>query len=506
MGGSDDPYGRTALDVGRESHRMCIDFRAWAVIFRRSAYHRLMRQARLPDGFGIRIDPKVRTYSGGRVLIGGSPTRMLKLAPNAAAMIGDGYLEVVDPQSAVVARRLLDSGVANPRPMSTPSPSDVTIVIPVKDNPAGLSRLLAALRGLDVVVVDDGSEEPVAAPALTNGQCHVSVLRHEQSRGPAAARNTGLQFATKPFVAFLDSDVVPHTGWIEVMLGHFSDPSVALVAPRIVALEPEVSTLARYEHTRSSLDLGRKESAVQSGGPVSYVPSAAIIARREVLQEFGGFDESMHVAEDVDLCWRLQENGWRLRYEPVAHVAHDHRVTFVDWCARKKFYGTGAAPLAARHEGMVPPMSMSPWTLFACLAAASGTRFGLLGALATLVTMLLRLRRLFTGLDQPTRIAAVLTAQGFVAGMWQLASALCRHYWPITLLAVLLSSRIRRVALTLAVAEGVADWITHRESAGLGPVRHTVFKRIDDVAYGTGLWQGAIEARDFEALKPRMKS
>ena len=65
--------------------------------------------------------------------------------------------------------------------------------------------------------------------------------------------------------------------------------------------------------------------------------------------------------------------------------------------------------------------------------------------------------------------------------------------------------RIRPV-LTLAVAEGVADWVTHRQPDGLGPVRHTVFKRIDDVAYGTGLWQGAIEARDLEALKPRLKS
>ncbi len=42
--------------------------------------------------------------------------RMLKLAPAAAEMIGDGYLEVVDSQTAVVARRLLDSGVGNPRP------------------------------------------------------------------------------------------------------------------------------------------------------------------------------------------------------------------------------------------------------------------------------------------------------------------------------------------------------------------------------------------------------
>ncbi|QNG19695.1 mycofactocin system glycosyltransferase [Rhodococcus triatomae] len=465
-----------------------------------------MHQARLPDGFGIRIDPKVRTYSGGRVLIGGSPTRMLKLAPTAAAMIGDGYLEVVDPQSAVVARRLLDSGVANPRPMCTPSPRDVTVVVPVHDNPAGLRRLLAAVRACDVVVVDDGSHEPVALPEDLPGPGRVTVLRHETARGPAAARNTGLATVTTPFVAFLDSDVLPRTGWIEVMLGHFSDPAVALVAPRIVALEPDVGTLARYEHARSSLDLGRKESAVSPGGPVSYVPSAAMIARREVLQDNGGFDESMQVAEDVDLCWRLRDGGWRLRYEPVAQVAHDHRVTFAEWFTRKLFYGTGAAPLAARHSGMVPPVSMSPWTLFAWLAAATCTKLGLLAAMATFVVTVLRMRTMFTGLDQPTRIAAVLAARGFVGGAWQLASALCRHYWPVTLLAVLLSRRIRRIAVAIAVAEGVADWATHREPGGLGPVRHTIFKRLDDVAYGTGLWRGAVDARDFEALKPRLKS
>ncbi|RDI33924.1 mycofactocin system glycosyltransferase [Rhodococcus sp. AG1013] len=459
-----------------------------------------MQHARLPDGFGIRIDPKVRAYSGGRVLIGGSPMRMLKLAPAAAAMIGDGYLEVVDSQTAVVARRLLDSGVANPRPMATPSPSDVTVVVPLRDNVDGIARLVPALKGLNVVVVDDGSRTPLELPD------HVTLLRHETSRGPAAARNTGLRSAETPFVAFLDSDVLPKTGWLERMLGHFSDPAVALVAPRIVALEPEGSMLARYEHARSSLDLGRKEAAVRSGSPVSYVPSAAMLVRRDVLVEVGGFDESMHVAEDVDLCWRLQEGGWRLRYEPVAHVAHDHRVSFGKWFTRKLFYGTGAAPLAARHEGMVPPVSMSKWTLFAVLAAATCTRIGLLGSIATLLVTMLRLRRTFRELDQPTRIAAILAARGFVGGVWQLASAMCRHYWPVTLLAVLLSRRIRRLAFVVAVTEGVVDWSTHREPGGLGPVRHTAFKRLDDVAYGAGLWQGAARARDLRALTPRIGS
>ena len=417
-----------------------------------------MPDSRLPDGFGVRLDPAVRIFSDGRVLIGGSPTRMLTLAPAAAAMVDDGFLQVVDPQSAAVARRLLDSGVAHPRPTSSPTSRAVTVVVPVKDNATGLARLLSVLRGLDVIVVDDGSESPVAAPAVSGQVGTVTVLRHDASRGPAAARNTGMNAATTDFVAFLDSDVVPRPGWLEVALGHFSDPAVAMVAPRIVALAPDGGHLARYEHARSSLDLGRKEGPVRAGSAVSYVPSAAMLVRRQALDECGGFDESMHVAEDVDLCWRLTESGWRLRYEPVAHVAHDHRISFRKWFGRKVFYGTGAAPLAARHHGLVPPVAMSVWTLLAVLLAATGTRFGLLAALATQAVTVGRLRRTFRDLDQRERIAVTLTAQGAVGGAWQLASALCRHYWPVTVLAAAMSRRVRRAVLAVAVAEGVADW------------------------------------------------
>ena len=155
---------------------------------------------------------------------------------------------------------------------------------------------------------------------------------------------------------------------------------------------------------------------------------------------------------------------------------------------------------------MVPPLAMSKWTLFAVLAAATGTRIGLLGSLATLLVTATRLRRTFRELDQPTRIAAILAARGFAGGAWQLASAMCRHYWPVTFLAVLCSRRIRRLAVAVAVAEGVVDWVKHREPGGLDPLRHTAVKRLDDVAYGAGLWQGAVRARDLRALAPRIGS
>jgi len=462
-----------------------------------------MRHDRLPDGFGVRIDPRVRAYSGGRILIGGSPTRLLRLAPEAAEMIGDGYLEVDGPKSAVVARRLLDSGVANPRPRLLPSPQDVTVIVPLHNNPDGLYRLLTALRGHTVVVVDDGSDEPVRAPE-EHKDCRVTVLRHERQYGPAAARNTGLRAATTPFVAFLDSDVVPRSGWLEVMLGHFSDPEVALVAPRIVALDPESSALARYEHTRSSLDLGRRESAVQSRGVVSYVPSAALLVRCEVLVAEGGFDETMPVAEDVDVCWRLERAGWRLRYEPAAHVAHDHRLSFRAWLRRKLFYGTGAAPLSERHAGMVSPLSVPRWTVLSAALLATRTRLGALGGLITLLVTLRRMRGLFTSVDNPTRIAALYLARGFFAGVWRLASAMCRHYWPITLVAMVFSGRVRSIALTMALADGIADWYTHRDSGGLDPLRYIAFRRIDDLGYGAGLWLGALRARSVQALKPTL--
>ncbi|MEV6277724.1 mycofactocin biosynthesis glycosyltransferase MftF [Nocardia sp. NPDC051832] len=462
-----------------------------------------MRQDRLPDGFGVRIDPRVRAYSGGRILIGGSPARLLRLAPEAAEMIGDGYLEVTDPKSASVARRLLDSGVGNPRPRLLPSLEDVTVIVPLYNNAEGLVRLLAALRGHNVIVVDDGSDQPVQIPRNRGTRCRVTVLRHDRRQGPAAARNAGLRAATTDFVAFLDSDVVPRSGWLEVMLGHFSDPGVALVAPRIVALDPESTTLARYEHTRSSLDLGRRESAVHSRGLVSYVPSAALLVRRRALLAEGGFDESMQVAEDVDLCWRLEKSGWRLRYEPAAHVAHDHRVSFRSWFGRKMFYGTGAAPLAHRHEpGMVTPLSLPTWTVVAAFLFGTLSKWGLFGGVITLVTALVRLRRVFAGLDNPTRIAAIYLSRGFFSGIWRLASAVCRHYWPVTLLAMLFSRRIRRIAITLALADGLADWFTHRDAGGLDPFRYIAYKRLDDIAYGSGLWLGAYRARSVEALKP----
>ncbi|HEY6576185.1 MAG TPA: mycofactocin biosynthesis glycosyltransferase MftF, partial [Mycobacterium sp.] len=252
-----------------------------------------MTGPRLPDGFAVQVDRRVKVLGEGSALLGGSPTRLLRLAPAAQTMLSGGRLEVHDAQSAQLARTLLDATVAHPRPASGPSHRDVTVVIPVRDNALGLSRLVRALRGMRIVVVDDGSALPVGTDDFDGAYSNVTVLRHARSKGPAAARNTGLAACETDFVAFLDSDVVPRRGWLEALLGHFCDPAVTLVAPRIVGLREPENLVARYEAVRSSLDLGHREAPVIPYGTVSYVPSAAIICRRTALTQMGGFDETL---------------------------------------------------------------------------------------------------------------------------------------------------------------------------------------------------------------------
>ncbi|MGH3352243.1 MAG: mycofactocin biosynthesis glycosyltransferase MftF [Nocardioides sp.] len=456
----------------------------------------------LAHGTVVRLLPSTWRGEEGRALYGGSPIRMLFLRPAAVDLLGDGELVVDSPQSARLARLLLDRGLAEiawAPPRLTDS--DVTVVIPVKDRADALARLLRALPGLRVIVVDDGSADPVATKEVA-ARAGADLLRHEESRGPATARNTGLRAVRTELVAFVDSDVVPHEGWLDPLLVQLGDPAVGVVAPRIRALEHGAARgrVERYEAVRSSLDLGGAAATVVPGGKVPYVPSACLVGRTLVLG--AGFDETMLVGEDVDLIWRTVQRGWLVRYVPEAQVAHEHRVAAAGWLGRKAFYGTSAAPLAMRHHDAVAPVVAGPLTLAVGLAMlvqrpwAFGVGAGV-GAVVVAGTA-----RKMRQSARPWAVAGRLVPYGLAASAQQCAAAMNRHWWPVMIPAAVMSRRVRRAWVAAALVEGLVDWSRTRPE--LDPLTYTALRRLDDLAYGAGLWWGALQHSTTAPLRPAL--
>src|SRR5690606_15953863 len=294
-------------------------------------------------------------------------------------------------------------------------------------------------------------------------------------------------------------------------LARFADPAVALVAPRVVALGGD-GWLGGYESVRSSLDQGPDPALVVPKSRVAYVPSAALVVRRDAVG--AGFDERMHVAEDVDLVLRLHEAGLRLRYEPASRVAHEHRTNPRDWWLRKAFYGTGAAPLSLRHPGQVPPMVLNTWSAAVSLLLLRGRPWSVVAALAVLAGATEQLARKLP-VREPRRTAARLIGLGALGTVQQTADAVTRHPArgrgaapprPHSRLArpgAGAPPGPRRTVALIALAEGVVDWWRKRDAPGRpGLLGYLVARRLDDLAYGGGLWWGAIRHRTVAPLRP----
>ena len=456
----------------------------------------------LPAGTRLRRDTGTMVLDDGRAMVGGSPVRLLRFRRRAVDVVRSwlGGAPVSGRRSEqLLARRLVSLGLFHARPPGTTmSTDDVTVVVPVRDRPDELRRLLATLHGVRTVVVDDGSRDAAAIGAVARAQGSTLVTL-ARNRGPAAARNAGLAHAGTALVAFVDSDCTPSAGWLAPLLDHFDDPLVGAAAPRIVAGGPRSgSWLAGYEHARATLDRGDREGLVRPRTRVPFVPTAALVVRRE-LAGSACFDESLRSGEDVDFVWRLVESGWTVRYDPSSTVAHPPREGIGPWLRQRAAYGASAAPLARRYPENLAPASMSVTN--ATILALAASRRPLLACAGGGAATALAARQLAGAVDRPGRLAARLVFRGTVGGSVPAVSGLARAWGP-GLVVALASTRMRRFAGAVLVLPAVYDWARTRPR--IGPARYLPTHVVDDVAYGAGVWAGCLRERTVRPLIPRL--
>ena len=505
----------------------------------------------LPIGTVVELDADTVIYPDGSVF-GGSPGRLFRLNGRAArgfAELQAGTVRTGD--GATLGRRFTDAGLLHPRPSVTARPGlagTVTVVIPVRDRAAELDRCLTALGSSNttvrtVLVVDDASHDPAAVAEVVHRH-GAELIRRPVNGGPGAARNTALEKAATPFIAFCDSDCEPEPGWIDALIGHFDDPLVVAAAPRIVAAgDPPAGLADRFARARPALDLGDRPARVAPMTRVSYLPTAALVLRREALQNVkgtAGFDPDLRYGEDVDLIWRLLEAGGRIRYDPSVRVGHVEPAGWRALLTRRFAYGTSAAPLEDRHPGQVAPLVLvaAPAATVAALLARRPVLAGIAfaGGYLEVARTLKRSGLPVKGIAKP--LARGVQETFFGTGRWtsQFAGPVA-----IALLAAPFGTPRTRVArraviLALLAAAPVREWRRAQPTAttvrppvpppkslnaitpppqnlntitpppkSLNVITWTAAVLADDAAYGAGVWSGSLKHGHLRAITPRFR-
>lgn len=235
-------------------------------------------------------------------------------------------------------------------------PYDLSIIIVNWNGGSLLTRCVETIVTSDpqttyeIVVVDNASADDsldqlraseVAAPLIDGGQLRIVV--NAENRGFGAANNQGFSLTNSPFVFMLNLDTEVRPGTIDRLIEKLNaDRTIGACGPRIVNTDGSLQVSVFFSppcvwHTllsqlwlyhliprrmRGELLLGwhwdhdRERAVPMLGG-------AAIMARREMIDKVGGFNERFHMySEDTEWCWRINNSNWRLVFVPDAILLH----------------------------------------------------------------------------------------------------------------------------------------------------------------------------------------
>jgi glycosyltransferase involved in cell wall biosynthesis len=231
----------------------------------------------------------------------------------------------------------------------------VSVVIPTRNRPRALESCLGALGrqtlpagSFEVIVVDDGSEPPIALDRARWSARFELRLVCQKNTGPAGARNRGVAAARGEYLAFTDDDCVPTPTWLETLVATLGEHPEALVGG------------STYNGLKNDLFAETSQRILEmvygyfNRNPANamFFASNNIAVRRNMYLESGGFDAEFDspAAEDREFCdrWRMQKRP--LMWEPAARIEHRHAQGLSGFIRLHWRYGQGAYLYQAKRK------------------------------------------------------------------------------------------------------------------------------------------------------------
>ena len=250
---------------------------------------------------------------------------------------------------------------------------DVSVIVVSYNTREHLARCLASVGGRhEVVVVDNGSTDG-SRELVRERFADVRLVELAENRGFGAANNEGMRVASGRYFLLLNSDAWPLEDAVE-KLARFADanPRAGVVGPRLRNPDGTLQRSVRgfptlwriateYFFLRKLAPRSRALNAFygarfdhESVREAEFLTGAALLLRREAVNELGGFDESFFMfSEEVDLCYRMRAAGWSVVFYPGAEFVHvGGASTRLDWGPMYREQLRGHLRFLAKHEGL----------------------------------------------------------------------------------------------------------------------------------------------------------
>lgn len=382
----------------------------------------------------------------------------------------------------------------------------VSVIIPVRDREKALGRCLGSLSALDypterleVIVVDDGSKDNSAGYAKKWGA--KVVTSGADGAGPAAARNCGAAAAKGEILAFIDSDCTASKEWLRQLVPLFDDSTLAAVGGKVAGIS-QASALDRYEDVMSSLCLGEHPRLAGKGADTFYLPSCNLLVKKDAFLDLNGFAPTMQVGEDVDLCWRMRDNGRRIAYMPGGTVFHQHRNQLGSFMSRRFFYGTSEEKLQRLHPNrkkqmVVPPLLAGlllvflsiPWTGFAGVLLA--------GIMVVMESRVLKNKTKKMGVNLGLFQLMRARLRTLVSLWYYLSFHLVRYYLIMMLVIAILQPLFIPVLLLMLGCAVMVDFRVKKVQ--LPFLSFLFFYILEQISYGPGVFWGCVKGMNFRS-------
>ncbi len=240
----------------------------------------------------------------------------------------------------------------------------VSVIVPCYNSARTIRECLSAILNqrasfsFDVTVVDSSLDE---TPKIVEREFPAVRLIHLDKRTFAgAARNAGVRATRSEYCLMIDSDCVAHPDLIERAIKRHSEGEYAAVGGSLGNGTPKslsglISYLIEFKEFMPTTDFRLETS----------VPTANIAYRREALERYGCFDESMWLAEDILLNWKMHAGGERILFDPEIKVTHLNRTGWREVLTYQ--VGLGRMSAIARRRGGLPGKILLKYPLLVTL-------------------------------------------------------------------------------------------------------------------------------------------